>query len=85
MVRPERFELPAVWFEARCSIQLSYGREALNLQEVGRDGREIFGHRPNRADLIAVQACFIRARFKNARRDGSGDAQRKFVRVGRLC
>jgi hypothetical protein len=26
----------------------------LNLQEVGRDGREIFGHRPNRADLIAV-------------------------------
>jgi hypothetical protein len=57
----------------------------LNLQEVGRDGREIFGHRPNRADLIAVQACFIRARFKNARRDGSGDAQRKFVRVGRLC
>ena len=26
MVRPERFELPALWFEARCSIQLSYGR-----------------------------------------------------------
>jgi hypothetical protein len=26
MARPERFELPALWFEARCSIQLSYGR-----------------------------------------------------------
>ncbi len=26
MVRPERFELPTLWFEARCSIQLSYGR-----------------------------------------------------------
>src|SRR5512136_977498 len=26
MARPERFELPAAWFEARCSIQLSYGR-----------------------------------------------------------
>jgi hypothetical protein len=25
MVRPERFELPTLWFEARCSIQLSYG------------------------------------------------------------
>jgi hypothetical protein len=25
-VRPERFELPTLWFEARCSIQLSYGR-----------------------------------------------------------
>jgi hypothetical protein len=26
VVRPERFELPTLWFEARCSIQLSYGR-----------------------------------------------------------
>jgi hypothetical protein len=26
--RPERFELPTLWFEARCSIQLSYGRVA---------------------------------------------------------
>ncbi len=26
MVRPERFELPAYWFEASCSIRLSYGR-----------------------------------------------------------
>ena len=26
MVRPERFELPTLWFEARYSIQLSYGR-----------------------------------------------------------
>jgi hypothetical protein len=29
VVRPERFELPASWFVARRSIQLSYGR-ALN-------------------------------------------------------
>jgi hypothetical protein len=26
MVRPERFELPAFWFVAKCSIELSYGR-----------------------------------------------------------
>ena len=25
MARPERFELPTPWFEAKCSIQLSYG------------------------------------------------------------
>jgi hypothetical protein len=25
-VRPERFELPTLWFEARCSDPLSYGR-----------------------------------------------------------
>src|SRR5579863_8181521 len=29
MVRPERFELPAFWFVARRSIQLSYGRNSL--------------------------------------------------------
>ncbi|SVA94313.1 uncharacterized protein METZ01_LOCUS147167, partial [marine metagenome] len=27
LARPERFELPTTWFEARYSIQLSYGRE----------------------------------------------------------
>ncbi len=26
LARPERFELPTPWFEARYSIQLSYGR-----------------------------------------------------------
>ena len=26
LVRPERFELPTPWFEAKCSIQMSYGR-----------------------------------------------------------
>ena len=29
VVRPERFELPTLWFEAKCSIQLSYGRAVL--------------------------------------------------------
>jgi hypothetical protein len=32
MVRPERFELPTLWFVARCSIQLSYGRNRNNQQ-----------------------------------------------------
>ena len=35
MVRPERFELPTTWFEARCSIQLSYGRRRASLAERG--------------------------------------------------
>src|ERR1035441_5220587 len=30
MVRPERLELPAYWFEASRSIQLSYGRAFFN-------------------------------------------------------
>jgi hypothetical protein len=33
MVRPERFELPTLWFEAKCSIQLSYGRVWLKLSK----------------------------------------------------
>ena len=33
MVRPERFELPAFWFVARRSIQLSYGRTVLQLPQ----------------------------------------------------
>jgi hypothetical protein len=32
MVRPERFELPTLWFEAKCSIQLSYGRVKRRVQ-----------------------------------------------------
>src|SRR5579862_8730377 len=31
VARPERFELPTLWFEARCSIQLSYGRVTVSL------------------------------------------------------
>ena len=33
MARPERFELPTLCFEGRCSIQLSYGRECIILPE----------------------------------------------------
>jgi hypothetical protein len=32
LVRPERFELPTLWFEAKCSIQLSYGRALQMIQ-----------------------------------------------------
>ncbi len=32
MVRPEGFEPPTLWFVAKCSIQLSYGRTLLLLQ-----------------------------------------------------
>lgn len=30
LVRPERLELPAYWFEANRSIRLSYGRTLLS-------------------------------------------------------
>ncbi len=32
LVRPDRFELPTPWFEAKCSIQMSYGRVKLILR-----------------------------------------------------
>ena len=50
MVRPERFELPTLWFVAKYSIQLSYGRTQLVSNETivrlsgfwsGRNRREL--------------------------------------------
>jgi hypothetical protein len=38
MVRPERFELPTLWFVAKCSIQLSYGRNTLQLRRFDYSG-----------------------------------------------
>ena len=35
--RPERFELPTTWFEAKYSIQLSYGRILSSLAESSSD------------------------------------------------
>ena len=39
VVRPERFELPTLWFEAKCSIQLSYGRTLRNASSVNQSYR----------------------------------------------
>jgi hypothetical protein len=36
--RPDGFEPPTTWFEARCSIQLSYGRMPTSLAESPRSG-----------------------------------------------
>ena len=45
MVRPERFELPTLWFEAKCSIQLSYGRmhDRVALAKAGTTGAQYSG------------------------------------------
>ena len=47
MVRPEGLEPPTLWFEARCSIQLSYGRfgeDRTALRYRSWAGRTSFGH-----------------------------------------
>jgi hypothetical protein len=42
VVRPERFELPAFWFVARRSIQLSYGRTETCGFADPQEGRPLF-------------------------------------------
>ena len=61
MARPERFELPTPWFEAKYSIQLSYGRiffaviiEGLSLVLVKTFGRNSF-------DIIAVYSKYLKS------------------------
>jgi hypothetical protein len=43
VARPERFELPTTWFEAKYSIQLSYGRFFNHTHEIfkGSDYKRI--------------------------------------------
>lgn len=40
MARSERFELPTLGIEIRCSIQLSYERVAGRLSDLGRRGQQ---------------------------------------------
>jgi hypothetical protein len=47
MVRPEGFEPPTLWFVAKCSIQLSYGRTLRGMQpskDIGISGPEQPAH-----------------------------------------
>ena len=41
-MRPDRFELPAFWFVARRSIQLSYGRNTVSIPSLLADQRTKF-------------------------------------------
>src|SRR5690606_8263622 len=55
LARPERFELPTTWFEARYSIQLSYGRVAAAGPRDG--GGAIISGRPSSVAMCAGGAC----------------------------
>jgi hypothetical protein len=71
MVRPERFELPTLWFEAKCSIQLSYGRakQGTALPEHHKNTEE------NRIRQLARDNWFRRRRRRGEHRHRLNDVE----------
>ena len=56
MVRPERLELPAYWFEASRSIQLSYGRAFSTTQHQSSADFEVLAMEEHFNDFIRDDA-----------------------------
>ena len=59
LVRPEGFEPPTLWSEARCSNPLSYGRMCCHPSAEGLfwSGREDLNLRPRRPERRALPSC----------------------------
>ena len=55
-MRPEGLEPPTLWFEARCSIQLSYGRASSGYQFL-RTRTTTFDKEKSGLDRIASSEC----------------------------
>ena len=80
MVRPERFELPAFWFVARRSIQLSYGRtRAVSSETIDRLSG-ILRRRNWMKAALGPQSC--RRRGYRCR---GGEKQRQFLSYLQAC
>src|SRR5713226_3737396 len=80
LVRPERLELPAYWFEASRSIQLSYGRTTVIIQ--ARSTRKRLMTRPGSADISESYLSEIQKLLKVNRHSG---ANRYYDGRHRLC
>ena len=74
MARPERFELPTLWFEARCSIQLSYERVRRRHGTSAVDGKE--GDAP-----VALSSRGYRGARRRGRREQNASATAKAAHV----
>ena len=88
VARPERFELPTLWFEARCSIQLSYGRVPPSYQNLRVARRsETFGAGGRHACQIESQETLRRTESPQAALINNEELQEirgKLVGLGRL-
>ena len=84
VARPERFELPTLWFEARCSDPLSYGRVGELSMFIGAFAKGRKAHCPELVHITGVLHVLWKVTQKSreiSRRDQGERGKMQFSQI----